>query len=163
MEGTVYKNAHEARVFKAAHRLWAAQPWRTGAEVAETLTGERLGGLSPHCMILSVDQNPMDFIVRHIGGQIRSFMREDETGLRFRNCGAKRPGSSFWSYCELAVNSRRPILADTPYEGLLWDLYDLRQLILPVASQGNHIDHLLLAAVYSPREEVIPSQYAACA
>lgn len=161
MEGTVYKNAHEARVFKAAHSLWAAQPWRADAPVSDALTGDALGGLSPHCMILTVEHDPMDFTVAHIGGQIRSFMREDETGKRFRDSEGKGPGSSFWSYCELAVNSRRPILADTPYEGILWDLYDLRQLILPLASTGERVDHLVLAAVYSPREEVIPAHHAA--
>ena len=134
MQGTVYKNAHEARVFKSAHGLWAAQPWRANGHTAAGLTEETLGCLAPHCMVFSVSHQPMDFAVNHIGDQIRSFMREDEMRQRLRDSRAKGPGSSFWSYCELAVNARRPILAETPYEGLLWDLYDLRQLILPVSA-----------------------------
>jgi hypothetical protein len=144
------QNLLNSWILHQAYSLWSEQPWRNIAPDANGLNRESLGPLLQHSVLLDVEHDPLDFVVDHFGANIRTFTRRDETGSRFSTDPAKGPQSMFWRTCAQVVESHQPLDVEIPYEGNLWDFYKLRQLILPLTTDGRKVDRLLFATHFMP-------------
>lgn len=150
MSGVLSNKLTNSRILRQAYALWADQPWLKIAPEAAGINQEKLGTLAPHTVLLDVEHHPIDFVVVHFGSNIRTFTRRDETGSRFSQDPAKGPASTFWGHCEKVVETYQPLDVEIPYEGNLWDVYKLRQLILPLTVTGEKVDKLFFATHFMP-------------
>src|SRR5262245_38400580 len=53
--------------------------------------------LLPHIVLHGVERQPLDFVYRLIGSEVRRHMAEDRTGQRMSAIAGQRPPSRIWS------------------------------------------------------------------
>lgn len=100
--------------------------------------------LLPHVVLHGVERDPLDFVYRLIGTEVRRHMAEDRTGQRMSAIPGQRAPSRIWSNLASIVETGRPVLNSTPYEGPLKDFVTMESLQLPLAADGATVDMILV-------------------
>lgn len=100
--------------------------------------------LLPHIVIHGVQREPLDFVYRLIGTEVRRHMAEDRTGQWMSAIPGQRPPSQIWDNLAGIVATGRPVLNRTPYEGPQRDFVVMESLQLPLAADGETVDMILV-------------------
>jgi hypothetical protein len=100
--------------------------------------------LLPHVVLHGVERNPLDFVYRLIGTEVRRHMAEDRTGQRMSAIPGQRAPSRIRSNPASIAETGRPVLNRTPYEGPLKDFVTMESLQLPLAADGATVDMILV-------------------
>jgi hypothetical protein len=100
--------------------------------------------LLPHIVLHGVERQPLDFVYRLIGTEVRRHMAEDRTGQRMSAIPGQRPPSTIWNNLARIVETGQPVLNSTPYEGPLKDFVLMESLQLPLAADGATVDMILV-------------------
>jgi hypothetical protein len=99
--------------------------------------------LLPHIVIHGAKREPLDFVYRLIGGEVRRHMAEDRTGQWMSQIPGQRPPSRIWDNLAAIVANGQPVLNRTPYEGPLSDFVTMESLQLPLAADGVAVDMII--------------------
>ena len=100
--------------------------------------------LLPHVVIHGVQRNPLDFVYRLIGTEVRRHMAADRTGQWMSTIPGQQPSSQIWSNLASIVTSGRPVLNQTPYVGPHRDFIRMESVQLPLAADGVTVDMILV-------------------
>lgn len=100
--------------------------------------------LLPHVVIHGVQREPLDFVYRLIGTEVRRHMAEDRTGQWMSAVPGQRPPSQIWDNLARLVATGRPILNQTPYTGPHRDFLRMESVQLPLAADGVKVDMILV-------------------
>ena len=104
----------------------------------------RIPRLLPHVVIHGVRREPLDFLYRLIGTEVRRHMAQDRTGQWMSQVPGQSPPSQIWDNLSSIVMTGRPVLNRTPYEGPHRDLVTMESLQLPLAADGVAVDMILV-------------------
>lgn len=96
--------------------------------------------------ILDVETDPLDFRYRLIGTRLCDFLHRDYTGYALSELEGKGPGSEIWSILEQVKTSGSPLYRTVPYVGPKATFKQASTLYLPLASDHNTIDKIMLVS-----------------
>jgi hypothetical protein len=100
--------------------------------------------LLPHVVIHGVRREPLDFVYRLIGTEVRRHMAEDRTGQWMSAIPGQQPPSQIWNNLARIAASGRPVLNQTPYVGPHSDFVRMESVQLPLAADGVTVDMILV-------------------
>lgn len=100
--------------------------------------------LLPHVVIHGVRRDPLDFVYRLVGTEVRRHMAEDRTGQWMSTVPGQQPPSRIWDNLAEIVATGRPILNQTPYTGPHRDFMRMESVQLPLAADGVIVDMILV-------------------
>ena len=100
--------------------------------------------LLPHVVIHGVKREPLDFVYRLIGTEVRRHMAEDRTGQWMSSIPGQKPPSQIWNNLASIVATGRPILNQTPYTGPHRDFMRMESVQLPLSADGTQVDMILV-------------------
>ena len=105
--------------------------------------------LMPHAIIMDVRRDPeLDFRYRLIGTYVADHLYTDHTGKWMAEIEHQKAPSQIWSNCQQVTETKEPFLANTPYVGPQKSFRDVEDIILPLASDGENVDALLVFVFY---------------
>jgi len=102
--------------------------------------------LLPNVVLIDVRRDPTDFRYRLVGGKVRHHLNANLLGLWMSDIPHQKAPSHLWSKCLEAVDSRSPVLSNTPYIGPHRDFLRAEDLILPLCDDEGRV-HMLLVFV----------------
>lgn len=85
-----------------------------------------------------------DFRYRRIGASALSQLHADYSGRYLADMPGKGPGSSIWQFVTDIATTRRPSINIAPYVGPTSNWSHVTLLGLPVADDGEAVDHVIL-------------------
>lgn len=100
--------------------------------------------LLPYIVIHGVRREPLDFVYRLIGTEVRRHMAADRTGQWMSDIPGQQPPSQIWTNLMNIAASGRPILNHTPYVGPHRDFIHMESVQLPLAADGSTVDMILV-------------------
>ena len=100
--------------------------------------------LLPHIVIHGVRREPLDFLYRLVGTEVRRHMSAERTGQWMSQIPGQGPGSRIWANLARIAETGVPILNRTPYEGPLKDIVTMETVQLPLAADGVAVDMILV-------------------
>ncbi|MGB0631198.1 MAG: PAS domain-containing protein [Alphaproteobacteria bacterium] len=140
------------RVVEDGYAYWASKCVDGRLPSRQDINPLEIPRLMPHVAIVDVRHEPeMDFFYRLQGTYIVEHLYQDHSGKWFSEIPHQKPPSQIWSNCAKVVESKMPLLANTPYVGPQSSFRDLEDLILPLSSDGELVDSLLVFVCYLPR------------
>ena len=104
--------------------------------------------LLPCVVLLDVLRDPPDFRYRLIGTQVADSLNKDHTGSKMSEIPHQAPPSYIWSACLKAVETERPVAADTPYVGRYHEFRRTEDLIMPLSMGDDRPEMLLITVDY---------------
>ena len=140
-----------AKVHLPALAYWESLPARGATKCAAAFDLGALGKVANHTIMLDVEHDPADFVVRSVGDALLSFLRGDQTGMRLSDDPQKTAGSELWRQLAHVVEVGEPTVFETPYNGNFWDIYGIRQLVCPLSATGDRVDRLFTTLVFVPK------------
>ena len=106
-------------------------------------------GLMPHAVIVDVRREPdLDFRYRLVGTNNVDHHFTDHSGEWFSEIPHQKAPSQIWQNCKRVVETGEPFLANTPYVGPHSAFREAEDIILPLASDGETVDSLLVFIDY---------------
>jgi len=100
--------------------------------------------LLPHVVIHGVQREPLDFLYRLVGTEVRRHMAAERTGQWMSQIPGQGPESRIWANLVSIVATAQPIINRTPYEGPLKDIVVMETVQLPLAADGATVDMILV-------------------
>lgn len=100
--------------------------------------------LLPQVVLLDVRRDPWDFRFRLIGTNVVYHLAKDLTGSWMTEVGHMAPPSRIYDSCVEVASSGKPKRSDTPYVGPHQNYVRAEDIILPLASDGETPDMLLV-------------------
>lgn len=111
-----------------------------------------LGRHVPDIIVMDILADPVDFRYRLIGTNAAEHLHMDYTGKSLRNLPGKGPGSTIWANMDETRQSREPRHLSVPYVGPHADFKKAVTLYLPLASDHQNADKLMLVTSFPPKE-----------
>ncbi|RED47673.1 PAS domain-containing protein [Aestuariispira insulae] len=102
----------------------------------------------PNIVLLSVRAEPLDFYYRLIGTEIDRHSQKYNTGKWMSEIPERREPSKVWSNCRLVAETGQPSCRSIPYVGPHRDFLATCQINLPLASDGQRVDMLMIVVDY---------------
>jgi hypothetical protein len=136
-------SAVQSEVVKRGYAYWLSRcgprlPARARIDPAD------IPALLPHVVLHGVRREPLDFLYRLIGTEVRRHMSEDRTGQWMSAIPAQQPPSRIWDNLAAIAATGRPVLNDTPYAGPHRDFVRMESVQLPLAADGVRVDMILV-------------------
>ena len=130
-------------VVKRAYAYWRGRctgrlPSRAMIDPAD------IPALVPHVVIHGVKREPLDFVYRLIGTEVRRHMAQDRTGQWMSAIPGQQPPSQIWDNLVKIATSGRPLLNQTPYVGPHREFLGMESVQLPLAADGVRVDMILV-------------------
>lgn len=114
----------------------------------------------PNVLLIDVLRDPLDFRYRLTGTLIDDHIGRCVTGLRMSEIPHQAPPSRIWSACEYVLRERTPLNSDVPYVGPKCDYVVAEDIIMPLSSNDETVDMLLVVVDYLRKVE-LPEEYQA--
>lgn len=127
------------------HRLWLAA--RGAAEMpalSRIATSAQLEPLRPQTLVFAVEHAPFDFRYLAVGSRMLALSNDDYTGKALSEVPHQRQPSLVWDHLAAAVDARAPVRGSLPYVGRSRDIASILHIVLPLAEDGETVDHLLV-------------------
>ena len=105
----------------------------------------------PHVVILDVRHEPeFDFRYRLLGTHVTEHLFRDHNGKWFSELAHQQAPSQIWQNCYRVATTRQPLMSNKPYVGPHQSFRDVEDIILPLFSDGERVDNLLVFVCYIP-------------
>jgi len=124
---------------------WQNMRDQDGLARKSMLDPSELAPCLPHLILMDVQHEPMDFRYRLIGEMARYHLQTDLTGKWFSEIPYKAAPSRIHSAFSKVVQSQLPRSTRVPYVGPHSSFSEIEDLVLPLASDTDGIDFLLIS------------------
>lgn len=141
----------QSDILTQGHLLWLAARGRAEMPGRAAIDPALLAPLRPLSLLFAVERAPLDFRYVEIGSRMVALSNDDYTGKRLSEIAHQRPPSTVWDHLTAAVDARAPIRGVLPYVGRSRDIHTIFHIVLPLADDGETVDHLLVCADLAPR------------
>jgi len=135
----------QSAMLTTAHGIWLAA--RGAAEMPSLAMLEHhpaLEPMQPQLLLMAVETEPHDFRYVRIGSRMQQLSNADYTGRRMSEILHQRAPSTVWDHLTAAVDCRAPVKGVLPYVGRSRDISSIFHIVMPLATDGERIDHLLI-------------------
>ncbi len=107
--------------------------------------------LLPQIILLDVARDPWNFRFRLIGTNVVYHLERDWTGTWFSEIGHMAPPSRIFNNCVEVASSGNAVRSQTPYVGPHSQYVRAEDIVLPLATDGENPDKLLVFVEHFPR------------
>lgn len=114
-----------------------------------------LGKHVTHIVIMDVKLDPLDFEYRLVGTSVAEFLKQDYTGTRLSSLPGKGPDSKLWSFMKKTFEDGQPHYFEVPYVGPQQGPDSVYTLYLPLASDHETPDKIMLVPHFATRTAII--------
>ena len=142
-------------LLQQGYRYWDAK--RAGKRMPSRADIDpiEMPALLPHVVLLEVLRDvepdwPLDFRYRLIGSRIQAISNADYTGHWLSQIPHQRAPSHVWEHLSAAVDARAPVKGVIPYVGRSREVSGVFHIVLPLAEDGETVDHLLVCVDLAP-------------
>jgi len=128
-----------------AHGAWLEA--RGGAEMPTAqamLAHPALEPMQPQVLLMAVEREPHDFRYVSVGSRMQQLSNSDYTGRLMSDIPHQRAPSMVWDHLTAAVDCRAPVKGVLPYVGRSRDITSIFHIVMPLAEDGERVDHLLV-------------------
>ncbi len=135
----------QSALLTRAHALWLAV--RGPAEMPTRqamLADPALEPLRTQTILVAVEREPHDFRYIELGQRMQTLSNVDYTGMRMSEVAHQRPPSLVWDHLTAAVDCRAPVKGVLPYVGRSREISSVFHIVMPLAEDGETVDHLLV-------------------
>lgn len=140
----------QSELLARAHLLWLAARGTAEMPARWQITDSALEPLRPQILLFAVESEPFDFRYLEIGSRMLVLSNDDYTGKRLSEVPHQRPPSLVWDHLAAAVDARAPVRGVLPYVGRSRDISSVFHIVLPLAENGETVDHLLVCVDLAP-------------
>ncbi len=105
----------------------------------------------PNLVLIDVLRDPLDFRYRLIGTKVDYHSRHYHTGQRISEIPERANPNQVWKNLVAVSESKKPSGRMIPYVGPHKEFLETRQITLPMSSDGENVDMILLAIDYVNR------------
>ena len=102
----------------------------------------------PYLILIDVLSDPLDFRYRLIGTGICYYLKNDYTGLCMSEIPHQKAGTVIWKNCKNVVINKKALFPNTPYVGPKMDFNKSKDLLLPLSSDGENVDIILIGVEF---------------
>ena len=139
------------RIVQDGYAYWVSKCIEERIPARQDINPVDIPRLMPHVVILDVRREPdFDFRYRLLGTYVTEHLYSDHSGKWFSEITHQQPPSQIWQNCCEVATSGTPLMSNTPYVGPHKSFRDVEDIILPLSSDGEHIDSLLVFVCYIP-------------
>lgn len=143
----------ETRVVQDGYAYWRSKVENGKLPARTAIDPTEIPRLLPCIVILDVIDGPeLDFRYRLIGTKVAENLYRDYTGTLMSDIETQRAPSQIWQNCKSVVDSGEPLLPYTEYAGPNKGFRRAEDVILPLSSDGETVDNLLVFVEYIPRD-----------
>lgn len=136
----------------AAYEYWCGLVRDDILPARRDIQPDRMVRFLPNVMLMDVIRDPdLDFRFRLIGTRHRNFWIKDLTGCRIRDTEQQGPGTVIWSAWEKVANSGLPMSTRAPYVGPKKEIYEIEDILMPLAEDGRTVDMIFVCCDYIPK------------
>lgn len=132
------------------HQLWLAVRGSAEMPSRSRISAALLNALRPQTLFFAIEREPLDFRYVEIGSRMMAVSNDDYTGRRLSEISHQRPPSLVWDHLTAAMDARAPIRGVLPYVGRNRDVGSIFHIVLPLAEDGETVDHLLVCVDLAP-------------
>lgn len=144
----------QTRVVQDGYAYWVSKCSEGGLPARQDINPVEIPRLMPHVVMLDVKHEPeFDFRYRLLGTYVTEHLYSDHSGKWFSEITHQRAPSKIWQNCCQVATSRSPFMSNTPYVGPHQSFRDVEDIILPLSSDGERVDSLLVFVCYHPRSD----------
>ncbi len=140
----------QSALLNQAYALWLAARGRAEMPARRGLDERHPGLLHAQTLLFSVARDPLDFRYKLIGSRIQAILNTDYTGMTLSQVPHQRSPSLVWDHLSAAVDARAPVKGVVPYVGRSRDVGGVYHIVLPLADDGETVDHLLVCVDLAP-------------
>ena len=140
----------QSELLTRAHLLWLAARGTAEMPARRQITDAALEPLRPQILLFAVEHAPFDFRYLEIGSRMMALSNDDYTGKRLSEVPHQRPPSLVWDHLAAAVDARAPVRGVLPYVGRSRNISSIFHIVLPLAEDGETVDHLLVCVDLAP-------------
>lgn len=127
------------------HQLWLAARGAVEMPALSRIAAfAQLEPLRPQTLVFALEHTPFDFRYVEIGSRMMTLSNDDYTGKLLSEVPHQRPPSLVWDHLAAAVDARAPVRGVLPYVGRSRDIASILHIVLPLAEDGETVDHLLV-------------------
>ena len=145
MPATVSENDLQSPLVRSGLAYWAARkgdrPFPARADFDPLI---EVPQLAPNIMLKDVQLEPLDFRYRLIGTSICHHLSRNVTGQWMTEIPGQAPGSGLWSYHVRAIEIGAPVFLRPDYLGPHKEFLSIESVLLPMASDHETIDMLMI-------------------
>lgn len=124
-------------------RYWHSRCGEHSLPSRNDIDPSQLKTILPNMCFLSVLDDG-DYQFRLLGTKMRDFLSGDYTGLKLSEVEALQPADLLIENFSTCLETRKPVLANTPYVGPKKEIAELEDIILPLSEDGMTVDRLLV-------------------
>ncbi|WP_374303261.1 hypothetical protein [Ferrovibrio sp.] len=140
----------QSALLNQAYALWLTACGTREMPAWPDVTERHPDLLHPQTLLLSVQQEPLDFRYELIGSRIQAILNTDYTGMTLSQVPHQRPPSLVWDHLAAAVDARAPIKGVVPYVGRSRDVGGIFHIVLPLSDDGVTVDRVLVCVDLAP-------------
>lgn len=140
----------QSDLLTCGHRLWLAARGTAEMPGLQQLSAPDLEPLRAQMLLFAVEREPLDFLYLEIGSRMLALSNDDYSGKRLSEVPHQRPPSLVWDHLAAAVDARAPVRGVLPYVGRARDISSIFHIVLPLAADGETVDHLLVCIDLAP-------------
>jgi hypothetical protein len=144
----------QSEILTNAHLLWLSARGQAEMPARRHLPAAALEPLAPQMLVFAVERAPLDFRYLEIGSRMRALSNDDYTGRGMSEIAHQRPPSLVWDHLTAAMDARAPVRGVLPYVGRSRDINSIFHIVLPLAEDGETVDHLLVCVDLAPNSAV---------
>ena len=109
--------------------------------------------LLPHVILVEVLRDDLhqsfeDFRFRLIGTYVEDRLRDRYTGRRLSQIDGKGPGSKVWETYVAVEHDKKPKVITQNYVGPQDNIKGTQEIFLPLSSNGNRVDFILVGLLF---------------
>lgn len=127
---------------------------RNGLPSRKDFRLQDLGQNALDIVVLDIKEEPADFTYRLIGSNVAENLSENFTGKSLSSIPGKGPKSQIWANMAAARDEKKPIFREVPYVGPNEKQEMLQTLYLPLASDHENPDKVMLVPNFPPKRKV---------
>ncbi len=127
---------------------------RNGLPSRKDFRLQDLGKNALDIVVVDIKTDPTDFTYRLIGSNVAENLSENFTGKSLSSIPGKGPKSQIWANMKAARDEKKPLLREAPYVGSNEKQKMLQTLYLPLASDHQNPDKLMLVPSFPPKRKM---------
>lgn len=132
------------RVIALGEEYWASKITDSRLPGRADIDPLDIPALLSQVILLDVQRDPWNFRFRLIGTNVVHHLTDDWTGKWMSTIDHMAPPSRIFNSCVEVATSGKPLRSDTPYVGPHQNYVRAEDIILPLASDGETPDMLLV-------------------
>lgn len=136
---------------RKAIKYWRKQSGVRAMPARSDIDPASLRDVIANMIMLNVEDGGEDYRFRLVGTKMREFLSGDYTGFLLSEVAALQPADRLLENFRTVIETRKPILANTPYVGPKRSIVESEDLNMPLSTDGETVDRIMVVVDFRSR------------